>query len=159
MTNGIKGTPDLNSDITTPQEGSFIGGTYEEKGLRHPYTPVGVSSGCLTIKDTQDLRNGEKYFSSRILGTFLGLPDPAMISYEELNPQTGETVRDPQVVGYWDSKEGKVVAVEGRNLTVEAYELLRKWHQRDPEMKHFLREESPNIEQEQPHSGGIESEN
>lgn len=133
-------------DNNTPQEGNFVGGTYSKEELEHPYTPIGITKGLLTIPEAQKNRKEGKYLLSRMLETVLGLPERAVIGYEDLDPVTGETTQDPKVLGYWDEKNENVITVEGRNLTAETYKILREQEEGNLELKHFLREKPSNIE-------------
>lgn len=142
--------------VVTPQEGLLTGGTYDDELMQKPYVPICVTNGIATIEESQEARRRFGFFISRILGNRLGL-ERAAISYEDLDPETGETLRDPQVLGGCNKLGNKIIPIEGRNLIGEARKIIKKWEQEDPEIKYFLREEESHIENEQPSSGGIES--
>lgn len=141
----------------TPQEIAFIGGTLEEDEETNVYVPVKVTDGALTAEAAQERRKQYEFFVSQLIGRALKLPGGAALNYGDLDPETGKTLRDPEVLGYWDEHTGDLIVIEERDLTKEAYQKLKEMEKQDPIMKFYLREQPSDTEKEYPTSGGTES--
>ncbi|MBI2337743.1 hypothetical protein HYU95_01025 [Candidatus Daviesbacteria bacterium] len=147
-------------DFKTYQEITLQGGTLnEEEKPSNPYIPLGVARGTLSIEEAQKLRKETGHFSSIPLQGALELPfDEIAVSYEDLDPVTGETIADPKVLGILNRLGKEIIPVAGRDLNTEAREKIKKWEEDDPTIQYFLREEPPQVNKEQEGSGSIESE-
>lgn len=51
-----------------------------------------------------------------------------VISLEPLDPLTGTTIKDPQVLGSWNSDTSSIEPFESSNLTTDLYSSLKKKH-------------------------------
>lgn len=119
-------------NFKTYQEITLQGGTLnEEEKPSNPYIPLGVARGTLSIEEAQKLREETGHFSSIPLQGALKFPfDEITVSYEDINPDTGETIRDPKVLGIYDRAKKTIVGVEGRDLNAEARKIIKKWGRR-----------------------------
>lgn len=103
MAEKLKG--DIGHQFKTPQEAWLIGSTDSfVPGEPDWYRPMGIHKGLL-IPELQSERDKFKYFSSSIAGIGVGLNFPAVITLEQLNQETGETLSDPRLVGYLDNND------------------------------------------------------
>lgn len=150
-------------DIQTYQEITLQGGTLnEEEKPSNPYIPLGVAKGILSIEEARKLREGAGHFSSIPLQGPLGYPlEEIAISYEDLDPVTGEAVRDPRIIGFFDRPKNAIIETEKsilNDLNDKARQIIKRWEEDDPSIQYFLREQPPQINKEQEgFSGSIES--
>lgn len=107
--------------LLTLQEHCIIGSLdpeLEKAGKWH--TPVGVLRGKITVYEAIKERERLGFFEGGALCEYyLHLPDVA-IRLEAIDPKIGETVSDPTVLGALN-EDGKIVKIEGRDLTRELY--------------------------------------
>lgn len=118
-------------DLQTAQEQWMTGVTAEQKAFQERlwYIPQGVLRGLLDIDEAITLRNAAGgHFESRWLAQELGINSklPISIKFSKINRATKMTLDDPKVAGLWNEDEGAFVKVEGRDLTQEAYNMLRE---------------------------------
>lgn len=60
-------------------------------------------------------------------GYAIGRKKSVVISLEDIDPESGQTLKDPLIIGLWDEKKKKVVnEKEGPILTEQLYEILIK---------------------------------
>ena len=91
--------------------------------------PLGVLLERLTVEQARDAREKLGHISiSPIVYRGLGLSegDTFAIKLEDLDLKTGEAKSDPQVLGFWDSRQKRVVEAPGRDLTKELYEACKR---------------------------------
>lgn len=72
--------------------------------------------------------------------------------FEDLDPETGITIRDPRILGMYDKENGRVTKVEGRDLTKEFYQGFSNFGKREvskpPSIWELLRDAKGMIEKE-----------
>lgn len=76
------------------------------------------------IINARKIRHVLRVYRSGIVGSSIGIDDVLTFSLEDLDPVTGQTLRDPGVLGIWDDKTRTVREVRGRDLNGEFYERL-----------------------------------
>ena len=75
----------------------------------HPHIPVGVLDGMVTIEEAVEARNEKRlYFAN--FGNYFGIEGATKVKFtlEPIYAETGETVRDPQLI---------IVLDEDRDIT------------------------------------------
>lgn len=147
----INPNPDLNKalmyqHVETPHEHWILGSSNfhqssQDTGVWH--TPVAVLDKKFTVEEAQEARRELGFFLNPHAAPMLGLKGRIAISFEDLDPKTGETLRDPRVLGVWDQEKERVVPVPERDLTAEFRVRLKELEAANPEIKFHLREEEP----------------
>jgi hypothetical protein len=93
-------------DLRTGQEHNLMGSSSgtEHKEIGIQYIPIAVLGGR-TIEEINNARNREiGYLNQRVngmLGRDIRLYGHGVLSYEPLDATTGQTTRDPQVLGFY----------------------------------------------------------
>jgi len=104
----------LDTALLTAQEHRLIGSTPPLLSAEsHPHIPQAVIEGRATIKEVARRRKEIESFCSHVASLMFGFEDPvrygAVISLEDIDSMTGETVRDFQLVGILDTETGQTV--------------------------------------------------
>lgn len=129
--------------VLTPHETVILGGSGHFDTSKDPkvwHTPEPVLEGKLTVEEAREKRRDLGYYLNPSAAMMLGLRGRVAISLEDLDPQTGETVKDPHVLGLYDEIKNEVIPVPGRDLTTELRGKLKEFEERNPEEKFYLRE-------------------
>ena len=93
------------------------------------YIPQGVLKGLCNIKEAIALRGSAGgHFESVRLAEELDFKNglPISIKFSDIDEKKMMTLSDPEVIGQWDESEGKIIKIEGRDLTQEVYAMLKK---------------------------------
>lgn len=103
--------------LMTPLEHQLLGGTAEEEDF--PFdVPLGISLGYYTLEQIRQARAVKRFITTTIIAEAFGYPMPLAISLEEMDPQTGKVQNLPRFLGFWNSKEDKIIEQEGLNEEV-----------------------------------------
>lgn len=141
--------PELNKDlmyqyVETPHEHWILGSSNPHQGSTNPrewHIPVAILDNRFTIEEAREARRELAFFISQNLSSFLlGIKGRIALSFEDLEPETGETIRDPQVLGIWDEEKKEIIPVPGRDLTSELRAELKKL-EAEGNTKFYLRED------------------
>lgn len=105
---------------------------YTNKNLPSTYrTPLGILAGLITIEEAIEARRQAGFFTTRRFCYDLADDEKLVVlSLENLNPETGETLRDPQVLGFLiegrdNPNYGNIERVIDRDLNTEFRKLAR----------------------------------
>lgn len=137
--------------VLTAQERVILGATPPtDTELGTPadwYRPQGVLKQELSLEEVIDRRRelGD-YITSAIMESVLGVGKPIVLELAKIDPETGQTLEDPKIIGLWDKETKTVIKPdEGSRLTREVYKVFRA-----SGYDLHLRSQSHNIE-----SGGL----
>ncbi len=115
--------------ILTNQEHLIQGDTSEAMGIRglEWYKLAGVSSGEISIEEAIKRRSELGYANiSPIVLVGLGMRRDLVFKFEEIDSQTGISIKDP-TIGIWDNEKNEVIShVDGVDLANEVVERFKK---------------------------------
>lgn len=115
----------------TPQEKRLLGGTpHEQPGSNIWYTPYIIQEkGIGAIEEAIEFRKRFPFTAEQIMACLLGIRTHRLaLSLEQLDPSTGMTIADPQILGIILEKQKIVKKLRGRNLTQEYYAQFEKFN-------------------------------
>lgn len=126
-------------DILTPQEHKLLGSSSKVLKYGDPveerewYIPEVIQYGNISIEEVNQARREKGHVNVMHISEALGLKGSICMRLSEANPETGETLRDPQVLGIWvpDLKNpdtGEIRKIEDRDpkaLTEEVYRICK----------------------------------
>lgn len=91
------------SDLLTPKEHEFIGGTREE-GWGQDDVPIAIINGE-SIERVARLRKEQlANYRSEILGSALGYGKPLVVSFADLDLKTGKVLGESRFIGLWNKQ-------------------------------------------------------
>ncbi len=115
------------TELLTPQEHIMLGSTppVDPKNDEEWYIPTGVLMRRLSIKMAMEGRKELGHLESGIMAGLIGLKNERIsLGLQDLDPKTGKTLNDPEILGVWDDKNKVVREVKDRDLTRELFDKL-----------------------------------
>lgn len=89
------------------------------------YVPQGVLRGQISIQQARDIRTKRGYITTMVWLNF-GPGYSTALKLEDLDPETGMTLKDPTVLGAYRSSEGRIATYPERDLTAEFNQAVRE---------------------------------
>lgn len=112
--------------IRTPQEEYFCGGTPDTNRIKVKedwHRPIGLLTNSFSFENVNGERQDLKTFLSNIAGVILSINARGVFQFEELDPATLKTTKDPTLLRLVDAK-GNVLLDDDELLNQEFYQLL-----------------------------------
>lgn len=126
----------FDKSFLTPQEHLFVGSTpeVEPKKDNEWHIPELVTLGRIGIDEANRKREDIFHIKTSIMAATLGFENKSLIiKLQGLDPETGQTVADPEVIGIWDDNKRQMAEIETDNLdlTKKLFDKLHTYSETD----------------------------